>query len=168
MFTIRTKIIIWGSGFVLLAVVLGIFNLWTQNRIIESTKILETQMEKHSLICDLQLAINEAIMPGNDYIITGKSGYKDEFDRLDSKVKKLLAEIKGSLYFTEEEKETVRKTGTLYEGVKDMSYQIFSKDYRASGLEKLMEKMDYEYAAPAIEKVNFLKEGIGKSPLLSG
>jgi len=160
MFTIRAKLAIGVIAANVVFLSLGLFTLWTQKQLGESIKTMETQTDKLMLMTGLQLAINEAIMPGNDYIITGSDEYKSDFEKLDRNVEESLLKIKENQHFTKEEKESIEKTKTLYGGIRDISHQIFSKNHKEKGLPELMEKMDYEYAAPAIEQVNSMREGV--------
>ncbi|MEK6539766.1 MAG: hypothetical protein AABZ21_03930, partial [Deltaproteobacteria bacterium] len=160
MFTIRAKLAIGVIAANVVFLSLGLFTLWTQKQLGESIKTMEIQTDKLMLMAGLQLAINEAVMPGNDYIITGSDEYKSAFEKLDRNVEESLLKIKENRHFTKEEKETIEKTKTLYGGIRDVSHQIFSKNHKEKGLPELMEKMDYEYAAPAIEQVNSMREGV--------
>src|SRR3972149_6486149 len=163
MLSIKARLALLTAGAFLVVAAIGGTSFWLQNKSDVMVESLEVQMDNLVLMDDLQLAISAAVMPGNDYIITGNRGYKDEFDRLDEEVKAVLSKIKKNQYFAMEEKEAAKEIEVLYAGVRDISYQIFSKDHTEKGLGDLMEKMDYEYAAPAIDKVRAFRAGIAKT-----
>lgn len=163
MFSIKAKLAFLTAGAFLVIVSIGGFSLWLQKKSDVMVESLEIQMDNLVLMDDLQLAISASIMPGNDYIITGDHKYKDEFDKLDRGVQAVLSKIKGNIYFATEENEGIRDVEELYTGVKDISEQIFSKDHTEQGIGNLMEKMDYDYAAPAIDKVRALRAGIAQT-----
>ena len=163
MLSIKARLALLPAGAFLVVAAIGGTSFWLQKKSDVMVESLEVQMDNLVLMDDLQLAISAAVMPGNDYIITGNRGYKDEFDRLDEEVKAVLSKIKKNQYFAMEEKEAAKEIEVLYAGVRDISYQIFSKDHTEKGLGDLMEKMDYEYAAPAVDKVRAFRAGITKT-----
>jgi len=145
---------------ILVIVGLGALSLWSQERIGESVLILNAQNEKMTLITDLQLAINEAVMPANDYIITGNASYRKEFQTLDAGAAKAFTAIKGHAGFTSAEKKIIEKSESFYGGLRNMSNRILAADPKNTELPALMEKMDYEYGGPAVEEIALLKKGI--------
>lgn len=148
---------------ILVIVGLGSLSIWTQERIEGSVQILETQNQKMSLITDLQLAINESAMPANDYIITGDQRYRKEFEILDAAATKSFSAIKTYSGFSPDEKRAIGKSESFYGGLRDISLRILSSDSKNSELPALMEKMDYEQAAPAVAEIAALKKGIAGS-----
>ena len=127
MFTIKARLALVTAGAFLVFAAIGGTSFWFQKKSDVLVESLEVQMDNLVLMDDLQLAISAAIMPGNDYIITGNRGYKDEFDKLDGEVEAVLSKIKGNRSFAMEEKEAIKELEVLYAGVRDISYQIFSK-----------------------------------------
>ena len=148
---------------ILVIVGLGALSIWSQERIGESVQILETQNQKMALITDLQLAINEAVMPANDYIITGDPRYRKEFEVLDIVATKSFTAIKTYSGFSLDEKRATEKSELFYGGLRDISHRILTTDSKNSELPALMEKMDYELAAPAVAEIATLKKGIAVS-----
>ncbi|MBC7962955.1 MAG: HAMP domain-containing protein [Steroidobacteraceae bacterium] len=148
---------------ILIIVGLGALSIWSQERIGESVVILDTQNEKMALITDLQLAINEAIMPANDYIITGDPAYRKEFEILDAGATKAFTAIKSNAGFNRDEKRVIEKSESFYGGLRNISHRILASDSKNTELPALMEKMDYEYAAPAVAGIAALKKGIAVS-----
>lgn len=163
MFTIKTKLLLMLICAIAAFIGLGIFTVQMQKQLAERVMGIEIETEKVTLITDLQLAVYSAVMPGNDYIITGKSEYAKEFEKLDINARGMFSKIIGNPNFTPEEKDTIKKSETLYLGLVDISGQIFTQNFKEASLPGLMEKMDYEFASPAVEKLNSLKVGLEKA-----
>lgn len=142
---------------------LGALSFWSQERVGDSVHLLDGEIEKLERISVLQLAITESVMPANDYIITGSPEYRKEFEKLDAEVTRAFAAIKASKQFTPEEKRVIGKSESLYGGMREVSQRILASSHTDPGLPALMEKMDYEYAAPAVEQVASLKSGVEAS-----
>lgn len=157
---IKAKLAVGVTAAVSVTLLLGLIFFWSNERDRESVSILEQQIEKAELVADLQLVISEAVMPANDFIITGDRKYLDEFTKLDRKAGQLYQKIQGSSLFSPAEQKTVRESAAAYQGMQQVSLRILASDPSDRRLPGLMEEMDYRYAAPAIELVGALREGI--------
>lgn len=163
MLTIRTKFLLSISVAAVFFVILGLAIFWTQEKLADSVKAVNSVTAKMVMMNDLQLAINESLMPANDYIITGDTAYKKEFAEINIRVEKLFSDIKASPVFTKEEKRDITDTENLYEKVKAASAAIFSKSHKSEGLPELMKKLDYEYGGPAVRKISSLRSSAHKA-----
>jgi len=157
---IKAKLSFGVMAAVSVTLLLGLIFFWSNERSRESVDLLEMQVEKAELMADLKLAISETVMPANDFIITGDQKYLDDFRKLDRKAELLYKKIKESSLFSVTEKKTVLESATAYQGLKRVSLQILASDPRDAKLPGLMEEMDYTYAAPAIDRIGALREGV--------
>lgn len=158
--TIKRKLV-YGLCMSLAAVSLLIgVAIWSQQKMADAITSLDRELEKMALMTTLQLRINEAIMPANDYIITGDFKYRDEFAKLNRSVEKAYAAIHASTVFSASEREIVANSRNFYTGLHETSTLILSSNHRDPELPALMEKMDYEFAAPAIASIENIRKNI--------
>lgn len=160
---IKAKLSLGVMAAVSVTLLMGSIFFWSNERSRESVDLLEMQMEKAELMADLKLAISETVMPANDFIITGDGKYLGDFRKLDHKVESLYKKFQGSSLFSAAEKKTIMESSQAYQGLKKVSLQILASDPRDAKLPGLMEEMDYTYAAPAIDRISALREGIRKT-----
>lgn len=156
--TIKAKLTLGIVTVVTFIVGLGMFALQVQDRLNTSIRELEIQEEKIALVSDLRLAVEKSLMPGNDYLITGNGTYAKEFHRLNADVESVFAAIGKNRHFAPSEQKSIERAHVWFQGVRDISRFIFSKHYRAPGQPELMEKMDYQYAAPLIAELGSLND----------
>ncbi len=140
----------------LMVLVLGGVALYTQNRLNRQLLALSHEAANLNQVSELRLAAYKAIMPGNDYIITGKSNYRQEFEAQDKVVEAHFAAILASTHFSARDREVITKVYPLYTATKETTLKIFAQDHRDPGLPLLMEEMDYQYAEPLLTKLNEL------------
>ena len=161
--TIRKKLILAVVFFIALLSCSGLTVLTVQSRLNHQLKTVSIQGEKLALISDLQLAVEEAIMPGNDYIITGKASYRNDFAAQDKIVQQLYQSISEFGHFTGTEADQIRNTQNQYQNLKKLSDRIFAKSHRDPEQTVLMEDMDYNYAAPLLLELGTVREQIRRS-----
>jgi methyl-accepting chemotaxis protein len=133
--TIKAKLTISIATVTILVLGLGLFALQVQESLNNKLYDLGNQAEKLAILGDLQLAVNEALMPGNDYIITGNPQYRQDSDKLD-------------------------KTFSQYQTLRAKNSAIFQKSHNDPSQPRLMEEMDYQYAAPLLQDLQKFKEQI--------
>lgn len=158
---IRSKLIVAFIGLVLvtLGVTGGIF-CYIQTEINRSIgKFKDISIERHT-VHRLQLALNTAMMPGNDYIITGNKRYMKEFENGSEEMEGLFQNLDGILERLEPGSSNLRSAilrdvKTSWANIKEITLKIFSIDEPAGSREAsaLMEEMDYRWGYPAVEKL---------------
>lgn len=117
--------------------------------------------EMHA-VHSLQLRFKSAMMPGNDYIITGNKRYMKEFDKASADMEGLFKNLEGilerSLHGVSDRRAEIkilRDVKTSWDNIKDITNKIFSIPEPAGSREAafLMEEMDYRWGYPAVEKL---------------
>ena len=168
-FKIRTKLI-----FAFLAIIIpymvisGTIFLYNMNIIYKGVNKVEAVAGEMKKSYNLQLALDMALMPINDYIITGEKRYMEEFRKTSLEVERWLKELEGELAGLEglfpaevkEEKEILNDIRASWQKVKEMSLEIFAipNPVGNSDAARLMEDMDYKLAYPAIERLRRWQE----------
>ncbi|MBI3755664.1 MAG: PAS domain S-box protein [Deltaproteobacteria bacterium] len=164
-YKIRTKLIIafFAIIFPFIAIV-GAIVLYNTKTIHTASLKAEAISEELHTVLSLQLAIDKALMPGNDYIITGDKRYIDEFNVASKEVEYLIDKVEKTFVVLEgmdtpevkEEREILKSVKTAWQNIKDTSQKIFAipepvGDKKAAAL---MEEMDYKWAYPAIKMLD--------------
>ncbi|MBI5048923.1 MAG: PAS domain S-box protein [Deltaproteobacteria bacterium] len=173
-FRIRTKLIIafFAVIFPFIAIV-GAIALYNTNAIRNASLKAEAISEELHLVLSLRLAIDNALMPGNDYIITGNKRYIDEFNDASKEVEDLIEKVEKTLVVSEgmdtpdkstrgqapeakEEIEILKSVKTAWQNIKEISQKIFEIPEPVGNKEAaaLMEEMDYKWAYPAIKMLD--------------
>ena len=138
---------------------LAILSLYNQRSIYKATVRVNAVSRESTLVSNLQQALDRAIMPSNDYIITGKGGYAVEFRKYSEEMERLLKEagsihdaFDGSDETVVEEKRILKGLKESWGNVRDISARIFSiqKPVGNRDAAELMEDMDYKWGANAI------------------
>ncbi|MBI5748601.1 MAG: PAS domain S-box protein [Nitrospinae bacterium] len=159
-FKIRTKFIIIFltilSPILLITVIAASYSIRNIQKSIYELKIIHKEL---NMVNNLQLSLQEVIMPGNDYIITGERKYLNDFQTASAEMEKGLKETAEHLRIKEEE-EILRDMKTAWQNIKALSSEIFAipdpvADKKAASL---MEEMDYKWSYPAIKKLKRWKE----------
>ena len=154
-FRIRTKLIIAFFGiifpFTIIAGTLVFYNASTFRKAAHKVEIVS---EERAAITNIILALERALMPGNDYIITGDRKYIDDFNRVSDDVEKRMKEAEG-IVSGAEDMNMMGDTKVAWRNIKDISQKIFEiqapQGNKAAA--SLMEEMDYRWAYPAIERL---------------
>ena len=154
-FRIRTKLIIAFFGiifpFTIIAGTLVFYNASTFRKAAHKVEIVS---EERAAITNIILALERALMPGNDYIITGDRKYIDDFNRVSDDVEKRMKEAEG-IVSGAEDMNMMGDTKVAWRNIKDISQKIFEiqapQGNKAAA--SLMEEMDYIWAYPAIERL---------------
>lgn len=158
--TIKTRLGLSLVILLLLVTIFGGYLLRVQERLSNSILKLETQSHTIQLLSNLQLAVQESLMPANDYIITANTRYIREYTDLDLKIAAMFEQIAQKGGLKEQELARITTARDLYGGVKRSALEIFSLPATDPGQPKRMESMDYEYGAPMIKEVAEVKAGL--------
>ncbi|MBI5454596.1 MAG: PAS domain S-box protein [Deltaproteobacteria bacterium] len=156
---IRTKLLkIFALALIPLAV-LAVLSHYNQRSIYKATVRVSAVSRESALVSNLQQALDRAIMPSNDYIITGKKEYAIEYKKYSAEMERLLKEadsihdgFDGADETVAEEKRILKGLKESWGNVKDISARIFSIQKPVGNREaaELMEEMDYKWGANAI------------------
>jgi len=141
----------------------GSFLLYVQDRLSVSIQDLETRSMTIQALSELQLAVDESLMPANDYIITGNPRYAREFADMDLKIEDLFNRLSTKDHFTAHDLERISTSRRLYGEVKKASQAIFALPARDSAQAALMETMDYKYAAPMVKELAEVKRSLNQA-----
>lgn len=160
-FKIRTKLIVAFFGIIFPFIILfGIIALYNVNNIRKATLRAETISGEMHAVMSLQIALDKALMPPNDYLITGNKKYIDDFktasdavEALFDNVDEALAVLKG-MYLSEvkEEEEILKAVKTAWQHINEISQKILEvrDPVGNKAAATLMEELDYKWAYHAI------------------
>lgn len=163
-FKIRTKLIL--SFFTIIfpiIIVFGIITLYNVNNIRKATLRSETISGEMQTVMSLQIALDKALMPANDYIVTGNKKYIDDFKTAAKVVEDLIKTNETLLVLKgmqtpegKEEAEILNAVETAWQNIKRLSQKIFEIRNPVGNKEAatLMEEMDYKWAYPAISRLD--------------
>ncbi len=161
LFKIRTKLLSAFFAFIVPFIVTGaILVFYSADTIHKSVHKVQSIAEERAVITNLILTMEEALMPGNDYIVTGDKKYIDDFYKVSDEVEKRMKEAKGIIHDAVEEGKILDDTNIAWQGIKEISLKIFAISNPAGNRDAamLMEEMDYKWAYPAIKRLKDLRE----------
>jgi PAS domain S-box-containing protein len=164
-FRIRTKLLIAFFGIIFpFLIIVDIITVYNANNLRNSALEAEAISEEMHSVMSLQLAVDRALMPGNDYIITGDRKYIDEFNDASREVEELMKKVEETLVVLKgmdtpevrEKTEIFKSVRTAWQNIKEMSSKIFAIQDPVGNKDaaRLMEEMDYKWAYPAIENLD--------------
>jgi len=164
-FRIRTKLTIAFFGIIFpFLVIAGIITVYNVNNISKFALKAEAISEEMHSVMSLQIALDRALMPGNDYIITGDKKYIDEFNNTSKNVEALIEKAEDALIRlkgidtpeVKDEMEIFNDVKSAWQHIKEISLKIFAIQNPVGSEEAatLMEEMDYKWSYPAIEKLD--------------
>lgn len=163
-FSIRKKLLValLAANFLFMAVI-GLIAVYNQTAYYKGEKKVESISAEMAKVSKSEHAMERALMPGNDYIITGDKKYEDEFRKEMEKVDTLLNELELVLSALEEnnvrdikeEKEIFGKVRVSWKNMKELSRMIFAlpKPIGSAAAKRLMEEMDYKWGRPASKRL---------------
>lgn len=125
-FNIRTRITVAIGVGVGLLVALISTAFYQHVQIARNMQIIETVAGEIELTSHLQLTIAMALMPPNDYLITGQIDEREEFKRLTGEIEKLLERIEGLKTLNRKERAHLNRLREGYERLKAMAEKIFA------------------------------------------
>lgn len=124
--TIRTRITLAiGVGVGLLAALLALA-LWQHVQIAKNMQTIEAVAEEIELSAHLQSAVSMALMPANDYLITGQVNERDKFIHLSGEVDQLLRRFGALVILDEEQRVLLGTVGELHQRLNAMGEEIFA------------------------------------------
>lgn len=94
---LRTKIILSFVSIVALLSILGAVSYYNRNILFDQVIALEEEVGRLKAYNDLSIDIGRAVMPPNDYLITGDLKEKDEYLKLADGVRNGFSELLGSI-----------------------------------------------------------------------
>ncbi|HAG50503.1 MAG TPA: hypothetical protein DHU69_04680 [Deltaproteobacteria bacterium] len=164
-FRIRTKLTIAFFGIIFpFLIIAGIITVHNVNNISKFALKAEAISEEMHSVMSLQIALDRALMPGNDYIITGDKKYIDEFNNTSKNVEALIEKAEDALIRlkgidtpeVKDEMEIFNDVKSAWQHIKEISLKIFAIQNPVGSEEAatLMEEMDYKWSYPAIEKLD--------------
>lgn len=158
-FRIRTKLVIAFLAIIFpFTIIAGVLVFYNASAFRKAAHKVETVSEERAAITNIILALERALMPGNDYIITADRKYIDDFYKASQEVEKRMKEAEGVVSGTDD-MNMLGDTEVAWRNIKDISQKIFEiQDSQATvetqhAASLLMEGMDYRWAYPAIERL---------------
>lgn len=138
--SLRTKIVSSFSIVFALLSFLGLLSLYNRNLLYDGMMEVETASRELKYISDLMLSLDMAVMPVNDYLLTGDPAEKMRFERLVEEVAGRFNRLKDAGLSDANIKEAEEK----FEKLKDRSTLVFSKPVSVSGMQDaaIMEEVD--------------------------
>ncbi|MBI5192871.1 MAG: HAMP domain-containing protein [Nitrospirae bacterium] len=146
--------------FLLMAIV-GIIVIYNQTAYYKSEKMVETISVEMGKVHNLNQAIKSALMPANDYIITGDRKYEVIFQQQAGTIEVFFKDIeffmalheKQDFYIpreVKEEEEILRDARVSWKNISEVSLRIFAipEPVGSKVAERLMEEMDYKWGQP--------------------
>ncbi len=158
---IGTKLTLGFMLVIVLMVTFGGIVYISLQRLSESVERLNEYGAQQAAAGDVRFNLIWLPMSANDYIITGKGTYFEEFKNQAGIVEEKFRILEAH-DLTENERTIVNEVRVNFEAVQKLTLEIFSiKDPTGNPRAgALMEEMDYKYAHPAAEKVTRLFDTI--------
>ncbi|MBI5749523.1 MAG: PAS domain S-box protein [Nitrospinae bacterium] len=152
---IRTKIILsFFAPIIPLTSIMVIVSGYILNNLYNEAQRLDDISKQRIKVTDLRFSLNEGLMPGNDYIITGNKKYADDFKGISKEIEERFKAVED-IARTSETKELLKNVKNSWQNIKEISLKIFSIPEPAGNKDAgiLMEEMDYKWGYPAIERI---------------
>jgi len=138
------------------------------HKAIDEQKV-EAIAEEIIVVGGLQHSLEHALMPANDYLITGKRKYIDDFNMLSREVEERLKrseelldylEVSG-LSLTEKEGKSLNDIKTAWQNIREISLKVFYIPNPIGNKDgaRIMEEMDYRWGEPATAMLQKWHEG---------
>ena len=162
---IRTKLILsFFTPIILLVAVVIIISVYILNNLYDEAQRLDSISKEMIKVADLRLSLDQALMPVNDYIITGDRKYIKDFKAISIDLERGLKEVEeilppiAEIGFDDEVKEEVeilKDVNSSWQNIKEISLKIFAISAPVGNKDaaRLMEEMDYKWGYPAIERL---------------
>ena len=161
-FKIRTKLMVAFMAIISTILILtGLVVYYNFSASDRATHEVEAIAEEILVVSGLQYSLEHALMPANDYLITGNRKYIDDFDahskRVEETLKKadeLLGHLEAfGLLHLEKEVKSLKDIKTAWQNIKELSLKILSIPNPIGNKDgaMMMEEMDYRWSGPATE-----------------
>lgn len=157
---IRTKIILsFFAPIIPLTIIVVIFSGYLLNNLYNEAQRLDDISKERMKVTDLRLSLDRAVMPVNDYIITGARKYADDFNGISIEVEERLKAVED-VARTPEETEIVKDVKVAWQNIKEIAIKTFTISAPVGNKDaaRLMEEMDYKWGYPAIERLKRWRE----------
>lgn len=162
---IRNKLLVaFLSLIMVILTVAGIVGYYNQQSSDEAVRRVQTISEEVIATANLGHALEHAIMPANDYLITGSRRYVDEFKKFSAEMEERLSETKKlldrlhalNIQKVEDERSWLKEIEVAWQNIKEISLKIFEIPDPIGNRDgaKLMEEMDYKWARHATDLIN--------------
>lgn len=140
-------------------VFIGVIAVYNQTACYNAQKKIELVEAEMAKVSESEHAIERALMPGNDYIITGDKRYEDEFRKVSAEVDRhlngldmlLSAMREDSVRNVKKEEDLLLKAHLSWKNIKELSMGIFAipEPVGSAVAKELMEEMDYKWGSQA-------------------
>ncbi len=169
---IRTKLILsFFTPIIPLVAIVIIIMGYILNNIHNEAQNLDAISKEKMKIADLRLSLDRAVMPVNDYIITGDRKYIEDFKAISRDLERGLKEVEDMLPHIEEmgidfddevkeEREILKDVKDAWQNVREIAIKIYAIPDPVGNKDaaRLMEEMDYRWAYPAVERLKRWRE----------
>ena len=161
--TITRKIALPFVLILLLMAVMAIVSFIGQSLNSQNIESMRNHTAKQAVAVDLQIDFAALLMSVNDYIITGKQGYREEYFKQKDTVRKHLRELRA-VSLTDHERAHLDTVENNIRGVEAYADSILNiRVVPTEGhLASLMETMDYQYGQRVSSQLTGLYETIGE------
>ena len=152
---IRTKIILsFFAPIIPLTVIVVIVSGYLLNNLNNEVQNLDEISKNRIKVTGLRLSLDRAVMPVNDYIITGDRKYADDFNAIYSEVEDRLKTVED-IAKTSQEKAILKDVKNSWQNIHEISLKILAIPEPVGNKDaaRLMEEMDYKWGYPAIERL---------------
>lgn len=137
--------------------------VYNQNAYYKTQKEVELISVEMDRLNSLRHAMERALMPANDYIITGDKRYAGDFTKEAETIERLLKDAERVLTLSheenahnvKEEKEIIEDVRVSWKNISAISMKIFAMQRPVGNpaAARLMEEMDYTWGGPAAERL---------------
>src|SRR3989338_5306768 len=144
---IRTKIILsFFAPIIPLSVIVVIVSGYLLNNLNNEVQNLDEISKNRIKVTGLRLSLDRAVMPVNDYIITGDRKYADDFNAIYSEVEDRLKTVED-IAKTSQEKAILKDVKNSWQNIKERALKIFAISAPVANKDaaRLMEEMDYKW-----------------------
>ncbi len=167
---IRTKLILsFFTPIIPLVAVVIIVSVYILNNLYNEAQRLDAISQERMKVADLRLSLDQALMPVNDYIITGDRKYIEDFKAISIDLESGLKEVEEILPLNveigfddevKEEREILKDVKGSWQNIKEISLKIYAIPAPVGNKDamRLMEEMDYKWGYPAIERLKRWRE----------
>lgn len=159
--TIAKKIMLPFIFLIFLMVVIGTVALIGLNTANNSLKQLVEETVKQHIAYHLQSNASDLLMAVNDYIITGKEKYLDDYENINASIEQRIVELKKNLSAPEEQ-QRLHDINNYIDSIHIVAHKIFElKNVKINPkAAALMEEMDYRYGEQLYKDVAVIIDSV--------
>lgn len=144
-------------------VIVALAVVYNQTSVYKTLTIVDSVHEEMTMLASLRGAMEQALMPANDYIITGDRRYEADFKKESEVIERLLTKTEEMLMSDEEydsqlimeEREILMDVRVSWKNINALSMRIFAiqRPVGSRVAAALMEEMDYKWGRPAVKRL---------------